>query len=247
MDMLRTEGLCREFGGLKAVDDINLAVPEGQIKAVIGSNGAGKTTLLDLITNRTSPSSGKVYYCEKDITHIPTHKIVKMGVGKCFQISKLFNQLSVYDNIQIACICHMNKHLNFFSNSHKYLDEKVQEILKMVVLEDKADVICGTLSYGDQRKLEIGVTLALEPQLLLLDEPTAGISRTEGYELMQLITQIVKERKITIVFIEHDMDIVFDFAESITVMHRGKHLATGTPEAIRNNPQVIETYLGVLE
>ncbi len=246
MEILRTEHLCRNFGAVKAVNDICLHVNEGQIKAVIGSNGAGKTTLLDLITNRTAPSSGKVYYCNKDITNLPTHKIVKMGVGKCFQISKLFNRLTAYENIQIACICHQNKHLNFFTDASKFMDEKVREMLRLVRLEDKADIVSGTLSYGDQRKLEIGVTLALEPKLLMLDEPTAGISRTEGYELMQLITKIVKERQITIVFIEHDMDIVFGFAESITVMHRGEHLATGTPTEIKNNPVVIETYLGEL-
>lgn len=246
MEVLRTEHLCRSFGAVKAVNDINLYVHDGQIKAVIGSNGAGKTTLLDLITNRTSPSSGRVYYCEKDITNLPTHRIVKMGIGKCFQISKLFNRLTAYENIQIACICHQNQYLNFYLDAKEFLDAKVQEILKLVKLDDKADVVSGTLSYGDQRKLEIGVTLALEPKLLMLDEPTAGISRTEGYELMQLITKIVKKRKITIVFIEHDMDIVFNFAESITVMHRGEHLATGTPEEIKNNPLVKETYLGEL-
>ena len=241
---LSTENLSRSFGALKAVNNISIEVPEKKIWAIIGSNGAGKSTLLDLITNRTRPSGGKVFYFGEEITNLPTHKIVQRGIGKCFQISKLFGKLSVYDNIQISCICCEKQHLKLFKSADKFLDEKVREILKTVILEDKADEVAGLLSYGDQRKLEIGVTLALNPSLLLLDEPTAGISRAEGYELMSLILKIVKERGITIVFIEHDMDIVFDFAEQITVMHRGEYLASGTPEEVRNDPKVISTYLG---
>ena len=241
---LSTKALSRSFGALKAVNEISIDIPEGKIWAVIGSNGAGKSTLLDLITNRTRPTSGHVFYSGEDITGLPTHKIVRKGIGKCFQVSKLFGKLSVYENVQIACICNAKRHLRFFADADGCLDDQVQEILRTISLEDKAQEIAGFLSYGDQRKLEIGVTLALNPKLLMLDEPTAGISRTEGYDLMALILKIVKERGITVVFIEHDMDIVFDFAERITVMHRGEHLFTGTPEEVRNNPKVISTYLG---
>jgi len=244
VNILRTEKLCRSFGSLRAVNDISIEVPEHQVRAIIGSNGAGKTTLLDMITNRTAPTSGHVYYLEQDITKMPTYKIVQKGIGKCFQISKLFNRLSVYENIQIACICRNRKYLSFFQKSEHFLEKDVEQIMEMVRLKDKAREIAGFLSYGDQRKLEIGVTLALEPKLLMLDEPTAGISRTEGYDLMALVTSIVKQQGITVIFIEHDMDIVFDFAEHITVMHRGEYLASGTPEEVRNNPLVIQTYLG---
>ena len=242
--ILKTVGLSKDFGSLKAVNDVSLEIKEGSIRAVIGPNGAGKTTLFDLITNRTRPTSGKVYFQDKDITYLPPYKIVRLGVGKCFQISKLFAELTVFENIQIACIGKAGRVYNMYSPGHKVMRDEALGIIKSIGLMDLANAPAGYLSYGDQRRLEIGITLALQPMLLLLDEPTAGVSRAEGYEVMKLIKALAAERALTIVFIEHDMDIVFNYAEEITVMHQGAIIATGAPEVIKNNKLVQSCYLG---
>jgi branched-chain amino acid transport system ATP-binding protein len=242
--ILKTVGLCKDFGSLRAVNGASLEVKEGSMRAIIGPNGAGKTTLFDLITNRTHPTSGKVYFQGKDITYLPPYKIVKLGVGKCFQISKLFPELTVFENIQIACISKARKVYNMYSPGNKVMRDEVLQIINSIGLINLADAPAGYLSYGDQRRLEIGITLALGPTLLLLDEPTAGVSRAEGYEVMKLIKMLASERALTIVFIEHDMDIVFNYAEEITVMHQGTIIATGAPEVIKNNKQVQSCYLG---
>lgn len=242
--ILKTVGLSKNFGSLQAVNDVSLEIKEGTIRAVIGPNGAGKTTLFDLITNRTNPTSGKVYFQGKDITYLPPHKIVKLGIGKCFQISKLFPELNVFENIQIACISRAKKVFNMYSSGNKTMRDEVLQIINSIGLAALTDTSAGYLSYGDQRRLEIGITLALQPTLLMLDEPTAGVSRSEGYEVMKLIKKLASERTLTIVFIEHDMDIVFNYAEEITVMHQGTILATGAPEAIKNSKQVQSCYLG---
>jgi branched-chain amino acid transport system ATP-binding protein len=242
--ILKTVGLSKDFGSLRAVNDVSLEIKEGTIRAVIGPNGAGKTTLFDLITNRTHPTSGKVYFQGKDITYLPPYKIVKLGIGKCFQISKLFPELTVFENIQIACISRARKVFNMYSPGNNAMRDEVLQIINSIGLTVLTDASAGYLSYGDQRRLEIGITLALQPTLLLLDEPTAGVSRAEGYEVMKLIKKLASERALTIVFIEHDMDIVFNYAEEITVMHQGTTIATGAPEAIKSNKQVQSCYLG---
>jgi branched-chain amino acid transport system ATP-binding protein len=242
--ILRTVGLRKDFGSLRAVNDVSLEVKEGRMQAVIGPNGAGKTTLLDLIANRTRPTSGKVYFKEKDITYLPPHTIVKLGVGKCFQISKLFTELTVFENIQIACISKAGKVYNMYSPGRDVMHDEALQIIDSIGLSAMADVSAGYLSYGDQRRLEIGITLALQPTLLLLDEPTAGVSKAEGDEVMKLVKRLAAERALTIVFIEHDMNVVFHYAEEITVMYHGAIIATGAPEAIRNNKQVQSCYLG---
>jgi branched-chain amino acid transport system ATP-binding protein len=242
--ILKTVGLSKAFGSLKAVNEVSLEIKEGSIRAVIGPNGAGKTTLFDLITNRTRPTSGKVYFQGKDITCLPPYKIVGLGIGKCFQISKLFAELTVFENVQIACIGKAKKVYSMYSPGRKAMQEETFQIINSIGLSNLADAPAGYLSYGDQRRLEIGITLALQPMLLLLDEPTAGVSRAEGYEVMKLIKRLASERSLTIVFIEHDMDIVFNYAEEITVMHHGAIIATGTPEDIKNNRLVQSYYLG---
>jgi branched-chain amino acid transport system ATP-binding protein len=242
--ILKTVGLCKDFGSLRAVDNVNIEIKEGRMQAVIGPNGAGKTTLLDLITNRTRPTSGKVYFKERDITYLPPHTIVKLGIGKCFQISKLFTELTVFENIQIACISKAGKVYNMYSPGSDAMHDETFQIINSIGLTNLADVSAGYLSYGDQRRLEIGITLALQPTLLLLDEPTAGVSKAEGDEVMKLIKRLAAERALTIVFIEHDMNVVFNYAEEITVMYRGAVIACGAPEEIKNNKQVQSCYLG---
>jgi branched-chain amino acid transport system ATP-binding protein len=242
--ILQTKHLSRSFGSLKAVSDVSLDVDEGQIRAIIGPNGAGKSTLLDLITNRTRPTSGQVFFKGKEITNMPPYKIAKMGMGKCFQISKLFPELTVFENVQIALISQQGKVYNLISSGQHILKDEAASVLASIGLAKIADELAGYLSYGDQRRLEIGITLALKPTLLLLDEPTAGISRAEGHEVMRLVKSLAQKNALTIVFIEHDMDIVFNYADIISVLHQGALIATGKPDEIKNNSLVQSVYLG---
>lgn len=242
--VLRTEGLGRTFGSLKAVDSVSLSVPRKQTRAIIGPNGAGKSTLMDLISKRTKPSSGKIWFDGKEITNLSPNEIATLGLGKCFQISKLFYKLSALENIQIALIHHNHNTYNMKSNAKTLYRDEAQEILRKIGIADKGNITASSLSYGDQRRLEIGITLAIEPKLLMLDEPTAGVARQEGYKLMQLVRDIAEEQGLTTLFIEHDMDIVFNYAEEISVMSHGQLIASGTPQEIRNDPFVRESYLG---
>jgi len=242
--ILRTVGLTKHFGSLRAVNEVSLELPEGQMRAIIGPNGAGKTTLLDLITNRTAATAGRVFFQGREITGVPPHRIAAMGIGKCFQISKLFPQLSAFENVQIACISRAHRTYAMFAPGKNALAADVDAILESIGLGAMAGEMAGYLSYGDQRRLEIGITLGMKPSLLLLDEPTAGVSRAEGNEVMRLIQRLASGRGLTILFIEHDMDIVFNYADEITVMHQGAVIASGVPAEIRGNQLVQDTYLG---
>ncbi len=243
-EILRTEGLTRYFGSLCAVDHVDFSVEKGEIRSVIGSNGAGKSTFQDLIINKTRASEGKVFFNGQDITGMPPYRIAQIGLGRCFQISKFFPELSVFENIQIPCINRGGQTYNLFKPSAGIYRDRVFELLESVHIEDKANLKAGYLSYGDQRRLEFAIALSLEPIALLLDEPTSGVARKEGYELMDLAVTLAKKNGVTVVFIEHDMDIVFNYSESISVMDHGRMIATGTPQEIRENPEVQESYLG---
>lgn len=245
--ILKVENLNRYFGALHATRNVSFEVPDGQIRAIIGPNGAGKSTLMDLITNRTKPSSGKVIFRGEDITGLEPNKIVHKGMTKCFQISKLFNNLTVYENIQIARIEMNKKTFSLLPVRDTYLKEEIRTYLKLVGLEDQMNEVAAYLSYGDQRRLDIAIALAMDPKLLILDEPAAGVAREEAYTLMQLIRELAKKRDMTIIFIEHDMDIVFNYADVISVLRDGELIASGTPEEIKNDPYVQEAYLGGAE
>lgn len=242
--ILKIENLNRYFGALHAVKDVSFEVPEGQIRSIIGPNGAGKSTLMDLICNRTTPSSGKVLFKDEDITGLVPHKIVKKGMCKCFQITQIFQNLTVYENVQVSRINMNKKAFNFLSVRDNYLKDEIEHYLSIVGIQDKINEVAGFMSYGDQRRLDIAIALAMEPTLLILDEPAAGVAREEAYKLMDLIHKLGKEQKMTIMFIEHDMDIVFNYAESISVMSNGAMIATGTPAEIKQNAFVQEAYLG---
>ena len=242
--ILKTVDLVKNFGSLRAVDNVSLEIGEGDVQAIIGPNGAGKSTLLDLITNRSIPTSGHTYFRGREITKLPPFTIASLGIGRCFQISQLFSGLTVFQNVQIACISKRGQVYNMYSSGNNVLEKEVAKILNSIGLNDMADELAGYLSYGDQRRLEIGITLALVPTLLLLDEPTAGVSRAEGNDVMRLVKNLASEKALTIVFIEHDMDIVFSYADKISVMNWGQVIATGTPDEIRNNDLVQKIYLG---
>ena len=242
--ILKVEHLNRFFGALHATNDVSLEVPEGQVRAVIGPNGAGKSTLMDLICNRTTPTSGKVTFCGENITGLAPHKIVHKGMCKCFQISQIFTNLTVFENVQIARI-NMNKTaFRFKPRRDNYLKTEVEHYLNLVGIVDKMNEIAGFMSYGDQRRLDIAIALAMEPKLLILDEPAAGVAREEAHKLMQLVRKLGEDQHMTMMFIEHDMDIVFNYADVISVMSNGAMIATGTPGEIKQNAFVQEAYLG---
>lgn len=242
--ILKVEKLNRYFGALHATKDVSFEVPDGQVRAVIGPNGAGKSTLMDLICNRTTPSSGKVFFRGEDITGLEPYKIVRKGMCKCFQITQIFQNLTVYENVQIARINMNNKVFSFRNVKDSFLKDEVAHFLSLVGIQDKMNNIAGFMSYGDQRRLDIAIALAMEPKLLILDEPAAGVAREEAYKLMTLVRKLGEDQHMTMMFIEHDMDIVFNYSDVISVMSNGSMLATGTPEEIRKDKFVQEAYLG---
>lgn len=242
--ILKTEHLVRYFGALKATDDVSLEIQKGEVHAIIGPNGAGKSTLMDEIVNRTHPNEGKVYFEGREITDMPPYKIADLGLCKCFQISKLFGRLTCFENIQIALLKKNGKVYDFFPKRKDYLRDEVMEVLDSVGMGHNAEETASLLSYGDQRRLEIAITLAMEPKLLMLDEPTAGVARAEGYEIMKMIRKLSAQKGFTVVFIEHDMEIVFNYSDRISVLNHGALIATDSPENIRKNEFVQNAYFG---
>lgn len=242
--ILKTENLCRNFGALKAVQSVNLEIHEGEIRAVIGPNGAGKSTLMDVILNRTPASSGHVYFQDRDITKIPPYKIAEMGLYKCFQISHLFLELTVFENVQLALIRKKKLENSFIPRKRNWLWDECKSILALVGIDHLMDGYAKFLSYGDQRRLEIAITLAMDPTFLVLDEPTAGVARAEGYQLMEMVRDLARKKGITVIFIEHDMDIVFKYADTISILDHGTLIATDTPMKIRSNEFVQHAYTG---
>lgn len=245
-ELLRTENLRKFFGVVSAADNIDLRIEEGILTSIIGPNGAGKTTLINLLTGNLPVDSGKVFFRNEEITHLPIHKRVKKGICRSFQIMNIFTKLSVYENIQIPVFSFFNRSLRFFRPTSQHVDvnEKVEKLLKEIGLADKKGLPAGTLSHGDQRLLEIGLAMASEPKLLFLDEPTAGMNPVERVKVLENIRRLSKEKQSTFVIIEHDMDIVFSLSDRIIVLHRGQILADGAPEAIKKNEDVRKVYLG---
>ncbi len=244
MAILKVEGLKKAFGGLQAVNDVNLEIQPGELSSIIGPNGAGKTTFFNLVTGYLSKDSGKVFFKGQDISHLSPPKICHQGVGRAFQVSNIFPRFTTYDNVQVAVMVHKGHALNFFSDARRFCREETLKILKEVGLADQANVLSRSLAHGDQKRLDIAIALANEPALLMLDEPTAGMNPKESFKIMELVAIIAKARGMTVVFIEHDMDIVFSISDRIRVMHLGGLFAEGKPEEIRRSPEVKQIYLG---
>ncbi|MGL4261727.1 MAG: ABC transporter ATP-binding protein, partial [Afipia sp.] len=214
------------------------------INAIIGPNGAGKSTLFNLITGHYTPTTGAVQYDGRDITGVPPHRLSKLGIGRSFQRTNVFARLTVFENIQAALIAHRGLGSQVFSKSEAMFQRETNDVLVSVGLFESADVPAGLLAYGEQKQLELGMTLALNPTLLLLDEPTAGMSTAETERSIDLIRRIVRERGITLLFTEHDIHAVFSISDRILVLEQGTLIADGTPEDIRANEQVKRSYLG---
>jgi branched-chain amino acid transport system ATP-binding protein/branched-chain amino acid transport system permease protein len=245
--LLRIEHLSRNFGGLRAVEDVSLEVKEGDRHAIIGPNGAGKSTLFNLITGQLKPSSGKVILDGRDITGKPPHVIAKTGIGRAFQITTIFPKLTVRQNLQYAMLAHAGYTVRPFGIANRIFAVEAQGLAEAVGLGMWANLPAGQLSHGDQRAIEIAISLALGSKLVLLDEPTAGMSAYETDKAMELVRRLATERFLTLLFCEHDMSVVFSTARTVTVMHQGRVLTAGTPEQIRRNPDVQKVYLGELE
>ena len=242
--MLEVHELRKAFAGFVAVGGVSLSVADRQIAAVIGPNGAGKSTLFNLITGHLRPDGGRVLFGGRDITGAPPHRICRMGVGRSFQRTNIFAKLTVFENVQAALLAHHGRGRNFWSRSEDFYREETEELLVSIGLRDAARTIAGTLSYGNQKQLELGIALASDPALLLLDEPTAGMSAAETHDTMRLLQKIAAARGLTLLFTEHDMEVVFAIAEKISVLHQGRLLAEGTPSEMRADPEVRRVYLG---
>ena len=242
--MLQVESLQKSFDGFMAVLDANLLVEKGDIVAVIGPNGAGKTTLFNLITGQLKPNGGSVRFKGKDISGMPPYRICHMGLSRSFQIVNIFHRMTVFDNVQIAVLSNQKKILNFLTPAHNMVVERTEEILASVGLMEKRDRICGALSHGDQKVLEMAIALGTEPELLILDEPTAGMSPEETAVTIKLIRKLSGDLGLTILFCEHDMSLVFAVATKIMVMQQGQTIIQGDPETVRADRRVQEAYLG---
>jgi branched-chain amino acid transport system ATP-binding protein len=245
--MLRVEKIHKSFDDFKAVNGANLTVEKGKLVAVIGPNGAGKTTLFNLITGQLKADQGKVIFNEEDISSLPPYKICKRGIARSFQIANIFHRLTVFRNVQVSVLSQQEKSRKLFYPAEKLAVEETNSILERVGLSDRAGSIAGSLAHGDQRALEIAIALGNRPELLILDEPTAGMSPEETAATIELIKRLADSRELTILFCEHDMEVVFNAAQSIMVLHQGLTIIQGEPDQVRNSSQVQECYLGGAE
>jgi len=246
VELLRVERLSKAFDGFRAVQEVSFAVEPGEFSAVIGPNGAGKTTLFNLLTGHLAKSGGRVYFGGREITGLPAHHIVRLGIGRAFQRASIFAEMTVLDNVHAAVLAHGRRHRDLVRPARRDSAgrERAREVLRWVHLADAADLRAGSLSHGDQKLLDIAIALALEPKLLLLDEPTAGMHPERRRDMIELIKRLWRDLSMTILFIEHDMDIVFGVAQRILVLYQGQLIADGPPAAISGNRLVVEAYLG---
>jgi branched-chain amino acid transport system ATP-binding protein len=241
---LRTVGLKKHFGGVQAVNGVDLAVPAGDLRAIIGPNGAGKTTLFNLITGDLAHDSGQIYVGGEEVSGLPPQELCRRGLGRTFQITSIFRRLSALENVQTALLTHHRRHYDILHPAHRLYRDTAMALLDRVGLAAQAAKPGGILAHGDQRRLELAIALASEPHLLMLDEPTAGMASAERREIIDLVAAIAGEASLTVVFTEHDMDVVFAVARRITVLHQGSVIAEGAPLDVRANPEVQRVYLG---
>jgi len=242
--MLLVENLRKSFDGFTAVSDARLEVNKGEVVAVIGPNGAGKTTLFNLITGQLQPDSGSILFKNENLAGMLPYEICRRGISRSFQIVNIFSRLTVFENVRVAVISYNKNTFNLFSRAESIAVSETEDILKSVGLSKKAGRISGSLSHGDQKVLEMAVALGNRPELLILDEPTAGMSPEETCNTLELMKLLSRDRGITILFCEHDMELVFSVANRIMVMQHGRTIIQGEPDLVRNDRQVQEAYLG---
>ncbi len=246
--LLEAKNLSKVFGGLVAVDDVSIQIQKSTMHAIIGPNGAGKTTLFNLLSGVMPPTTGQVFYKGNDITHISPQKRAHLGIGRSYQITNIFPNLTVLENIRLAAQAMGKDNFKLFhlaDNFQDYID-KAEEVIAMVGLNGREYILARNLPHGEKRKLELGIMLACDPELLLFDEPTAGMSSEQVPELIQIINKVVQSKDRTAILVEHRMDMVMSISDIVTVMNQGRILAEGSPHDIANNQQVQTAYLGDL-
>jgi branched-chain amino acid transport system ATP-binding protein len=244
MAILRLEKIKKSFDGFVAIRDVSFEIEKGEMCSIIGPNGAGKTTLFNLITGHLSVDEGKISFKQADITEMPPYRICKLGIGRSFQRINIFPRLTVFQNIQAAVLVHQGKSFNFRDPVDSLFRDLTLEIIEKINLEDYRETVSGSMSYGFQKQLELGIALAMEPDLLLLDEPTAGMSAKETHYTIELIGQLVGEKGLTLLFTEHDMEVVFAISQRLMVLNQGEIIANGSPEDIRSDSRLMEVYFG---
>lgn len=242
--VLRAEGLVKSWGGVRAVDGVSLELAAGEMLALIGPNGAGKSTCFNMLNGQIRPDAGRVALSGRDITGLPPRTIWRLGVGRTFQITATFASMSVLENVQAALLSHHRALLRFWRPAARLYAKEAMALLERVGMADQARRPCGVLAYGDLKRLELAMALANAPRLLLMDEPTAGMAPAERVALMAQTAQIARDSGIAVLFTEHDMDVVFTHADRLLVLDRGRLIASGPPETVRNDPRVREVYLG---
>ena len=242
--VLETRGLSKAFGGVRAVQDVDLAMPKGEIRALIGPNGAGKTTFFNMLTGQIKADAGLVLFKGERLSGLPPYAVWRRGVSRTFQITATFATLTALENVQVARLSHLGKTHALLERAEHQQTEEARALLEQVGLADQAGRVAAVLAYGDLKKLELAVALANDPEGLLLDEPTAGMAPAERGALMALTQGIARARGLTVLFTEHDMDVVFAIADRIMVLHQGRVIAEGAPAAVRADPQVQRVYLG---
>ena len=245
--VLETRGLTKSFGGVRAVTGVDLDMPRGEIRALIGPNGAGKTTFFNMLTGQLAADAGEVRFKGERLSGLPPHLVWRRGVSRTFQITATFLTLTGLENVQVALQSHRHRTYALFTRAAGLERDGARDLLRQVGLETQAERPAGVLAYGDLKKLELAVALANGPEVLLLDEPTAGMAPAERGQLMALTHRIARERDLTVLFTEHDMDVVFAVADRIMVLHQGHVIAEGLPDEVRRDAQVQRVYLGEAE
>jgi len=244
MSALEVRGLSKAYGGVQAVRDVSFAVNAGEVVALIGPNGAGKTTCFNMLNGQLRPDSGEIALGGRSVVGLRPHQVWRLGVGRTFQVTATFSSMTVRENVQVALLSHHGRLFSLGKPARRFLVDEADALLARVGMQQQAARPCAVLAYGDLKRVELALALANRPRLLLMDEPTAGMAPGERHALMQLAATLARSERIAVLFTEHDMEVVFNFASRIIVLHCGEVIAAGVPAEVRANPRVREVYLG---
>ncbi len=244
MSALEVRGLSKAYGGVQAVRDVSFAVNAGEVVALIGPNGAGKTTCFNMLNGQLRPDSGEIALAGRSVVGLRPHQVWRLGVGRTFQVTATFSSMTVRENVQVALLSHHRRLFSLWKPAGRFQVDEADALLARVGMQEQAGRPCAVLAYGDLKRVELAVALANRPRLLLMDEPTAGMASDERQALMQLAAALARSERIAVLFTEHDMDVVFNFASRIIVLHGGEVIAAGAPDDVRADPRVREVYLG---